>query len=298
MSSDLPELRAELAALVRGALALGEQLADSGALWVPRGGPAAPLPRAAASPEPERSMPATSPNTSRERAAAPVAERAVPTRESRAPLPVVSAKPPAVSLSLGGEVAAQPSSIGDRLAALDALAAEVRGCVACTLCEGRKQTVFSRGEPETPLMFVGEGPGAEEDAQGLPFVGPAGQLLDKMIVAMGYRPEQVYIANIVKCRPPNNRKPQPDEVGQCVGYLHRQITLIEPKVIVALGATACEGLLGLSGITRLRGSWRLYRSRIPVMPTFHPAYLLRTPSAKREAWSDLQQVMARLREGS
>jgi DNA polymerase len=111
---------------------------------------------------------------------------------------------------------------------------------------------------------------------------------------MGYAPEQVYIANVVKCRPPSNRKPEPLEMETCEGYLHEQIAIVRPRAIVALGATACEGLLKVSGITRLRGSWRLYRGSIPVMPTFHPAYLLRTPSAKRDVWADLQQVMVKL----
>jgi DNA polymerase len=129
----------------------------------------------------------------------------------------------------------------------------------------------------------------------VPFVGAAGQLLDRMIRAMGHEPEDVYIANIVKCRPPNNRKPEPEEMEVCIPYLHEQLELVAPKVIVALGATAVQGLLGTRvGITRLRGTWKLYRGRIPVMPTFHPAYLLRQAEKKRDVWSDLQQVMKRL----
>jgi len=177
----------------------------------------------------------------------------------------------------------------------------VAACVACKLHEQRTQTVFARGDGSSGLCFIGEGPGADEDAAGEPFVGKAGQLLDKMIAAMGIDRDAVYVCNIVKCRPPNNRKPMPDEMHHCAGFLQTQLELVAPRVIVALGATAVEGLLGSSGgITRIRGRWRTYNQRVPVMPTFHPAYLLRNPKAKREVWEDLQQVMAlleRLRGG-
>ncbi len=185
-------------------------------------------------------------------------------------------------------------SDADRDARLGAMKIEVAACVKCALHAQRKQTVFARGNPAAELMFVGEGPGADEDAQGLPFVGAAGQLLDKMITAMGFDPSEVYIANVVKCRPPANRKPEPEELSSCVGYLHEQIALVRPKVLVGLGATAMEGLMNLTGIMRLRGTFRLYKGEIPIMPTFHPAYLLRKPEAKRDAWSDLQQVMTKL----
>ena len=143
-------------------------------------------------------------------------------------------------------------------------------------------------------MFIGEGPGADEDRQGRPFVGAAGQLLDKMILAMQFRREEVYIANIVKCRPPRNRAPMPEEANACIGYLEHQIRMIRPEVIVLLGATAAHFLLQREeGIMRLRGRWLEYDG-IPVMPTFHPAFLLRQESAKREAWEDLKQVMRRL----
>jgi DNA polymerase len=175
---------------------------------------------------------------------------------------------------------------------LTLLAAEVAACTRCGLCRDRTQTVFARGTGSSGVCFVGEGPGADEDAQGFPFVGKAGLLLDRMIHAMGLGRDDVYVCNIVKCRPPKNRKPEPDEMAACRPYLVEQLELIQPKVIVALGATAVEGLLGISGgITRLRGSWRLYAGRIAVMPTFHPAYLLRTPEAKREVWQDLKEVM-------
>ncbi len=143
-------------------------------------------------------------------------------------------------------------------------------------------------------MFVGEGPGADEDAQGLAFVGRAGQLLTKMIAAMGYTREQVFIGNIVKCRPPNNRVPTPEEMAGCIPYLKQQIAIIQPKYIVCLGATAARGLVQeTQGITKVRGQWREFEG-IPVMLTFHPAYLLRDGSKKKYAWDDLKAVLARL----
>jgi DNA polymerase len=180
----------------------------------------------------------------------------------------------------------------DRVTHLALLAERTRGCDKCVLCQRRKQAVFSRGDPFAELCFIGEGPGADEDALGEPFVGKAGQLLDRMIAAMGYARDDVYICNVVKCRPPENRKPEPDEVAACMPYLHEQIARVQPKAIVALGASAVQGLVGTSeGITRLRGKWKLYKGTIPVMPTFHPAYVLRQPAAKREVWDDLQEVM-------
>lgn len=184
----------------------------------------------------------------------------------------------------------------DRRAHLAVLAGEARACTRCVLHVARKQAVFARGNPFAELVFVGEGPGAGEDAQGLPFVGPSGQLLDKMIVAMGYHPDDIYICNIVKCRPPENRKPEPAEMAACSPFVTQQLALIKPKVIVALGATAVQGLLPsvTEGITRMRGKWKIYQQTIPVMPTFHPAYLLRVPDAKRDVWNDLKAVMERL----
>jgi uracil-DNA glycosylase len=183
----------------------------------------------------------------------------------------------------------------ERLARLKVLQTEVHDCRRCGLCETRTQTVFARGTASSGIVFVGEGPGADEDAQGFPFVGKAGQLLDRMITAMGLERDDVYVCNVVKCRPPDNRKPEESEMAACRPYLTEQLELLQPKVIVALGATAVQGLLGLTlGITRLRGQWRLYQGKIPVMPTFHPAYLLRQPGAKREVWQDLQAVLGQL----
>lgn len=170
----------------------------------------------------------------------------------------------------------------------------VASCNRCGLCRTRNHTVFGEGNLQAELMFVGEGPGADEDAAGRPFVGRAGQLLTKMIAAMTFTREEVYIANVVKCRPPGNRNPAPEEAAACLGYLKQQIALIRPKVIVCLGGVALSFLCEHSGgITRARGHW-LEFDGIPVMPTFHPAYLLRQESAKKDAWSDLQQVMRAL----
>jgi uracil-DNA glycosylase family 4 len=187
------------------------------------------------------------------------------------------------------------------LVRLQNLAAEVAGCTKCPLHESRKNTVFFRGNPEAALCFVGEAPGADEDEQGTPFVGRAGQLLDKMIAAMGLRPElDVYICNIIKCRPPENRKPTPEESATCIPYLHEQLALVNPKVIVALGNTAAGALLDTKlGITKLRGQWKLYKGTTLVMPTYHPSYLLRPSAqqaeAKKQAWEDLQAVMKELK---
>jgi uracil-DNA glycosylase len=189
---------------------------------------------------------------------------------------------------------AEQTSTGDA-PTLVVLAERVASCTRCALSTTRTQTVFARGTTSSGIVFVGEGPGADEDAQGLPFVGKAGQLLDRMIEAMGLQRDDVYICNVVKCRPPENRKPEESEMAACRPFLTEQLELLQPKVIVALGATAVQGLLGLTmGITRLRGQWRLYRGQIPVMPTFHPAYLLRQPAAKREVWQDLQAVLEHL----
>ncbi|MFA7368934.1 MAG: uracil-DNA glycosylase [Kiritimatiellales bacterium] len=175
------------------------------------------------------------------------------------------------------------------------IAGQIRICTACPLHAARKNTVPGEGNPARPdILFVGEGPGADEDMQGRPFVGAAGQLLDKMIEAMGYKREEVFIANIVKCRPPNNRVPLPEEMNACVPYLKAQIALIKPKIIVALGKTAVQGLLQEDvAITKFRGTWCHYEG-IDLMPTYHPAYLLRSPGKKGEAWADLKAVLAKL----
>ena len=178
--------------------------------------------------------------------------------------------------------------------ALGALRTEIGPlCVRCKLCElGRKQVVFGVGNPKARLMFVGEAPGEDEDRQGEPFVGRAGQLLTKIIEAINLTREQVYIANVIKCRPPGNRNPEPDEVAACEPFLFRQIAVIQPRVIVALGKFAAQCLLRTSEpITRLRGREFEYRGAT-LIPTFHPAYLLRNPPAKREVWEDMKKVRA------
>ncbi|MBI5815233.1 MAG: uracil-DNA glycosylase [Nitrospinae bacterium] len=183
---------------------------------------------------------------------------------------------------------------GSKREKLAAIEMEVGGCVKCGLCEGRTNTVFGVGDPEARLLFIGEAPGAEEDKKGEPFVGRAGQLLTKMIGAMGLSRETVYIANIIKCRPPENRNPLPGEVEMCEPYLLRQIEIIRPAIICALGAVAANTLLKNNiPISKLRGDFHSYHGT-PLLPTFHPAYLLRNESSKKDAWSDLQLVMKKL----
>lgn len=170
----------------------------------------------------------------------------------------------------------------------------IGACTRCPLCAGRNSVVFGTGDPKARLMFVGEGPGADEDTLGVPFVGRAGQLLTKMIEAMGLKREAVYIANIVKCRPPDNRNPAPEEIATCLPFLKKQIALVNPAVMVCLGKVAVQALL-LSEvpISKLRGQWLAFNG-IPVMPTFHPAYLLRSPLMKKFCWQDLKQVMTKM----
>lgn len=192
-------------------------------------------------------------------------------------------------------VVVEAAPIPDEFKSLEEITAHISNCTNCGLCQERNSTVPGEGSGDSPdIMFIGEGPGAEEDAQGRPFVGKAGQLLDKMVEAMGYARDEVYIGNVVKCRPPGNRKPLPEEMDMCLPYLRQQIKLIQPKIIVGLGGTAMEGLLGKPvGITRMRGTWQEYAG-IKLMPTFHPSYLLRDPSKKKDAWADLKLVLAEL----
>ena len=202
-------------------------------------------------------------------ASEPMPAKLATTSQSPEPLPIVQDKP----------------------AALKAIRADIGDCTRCRLHKGRTNLVFGVGNPDAELMFVGEGPGADEDAQGEPFVGRAGQLLNNMISAMGLKREDVYIANVVKCRPPGNRTPEKDECDMCSPFLLRQIEVIKPKVIVALGAVAAKNLLAMNdSMANLRGRWYDFRgARLAV--TYHPAYLLRDPRQKKEAWKDLQMVM-------
>lgn len=180
----------------------------------------------------------------------------------------------------------------------EALAAAVHGCQRCELCESRTQAVFGVGDRRARLMIVGEAPGAEEDRQGEPFVGRAGRLLNAMLRAVGLDRQQVFIANILKCRPPRNRDPQPAEVAQCMPYLRRQIELISPALILCVGRIAAQNLLATdTPIGRLRGSLHRLETGVPVIVTYHPAYLLRSPGEKRKAWEDLKLVIGTLGDG-
>ena len=216
---------------------------------------------------------------------APAARAATP-----APRVSVAAAPAATSAQEPPPIPVPES--GDTL---EAIAGEIGACSRCSLAATRTNVVPGVGNAAGPdVMFIGEAPGADEDAQGLPFVGRAGQLLTKMIEAMGYTRDQVFIANILKCRPPGNRTPTPQEMEVCIPFLLRQVRIVRPKTIVALGATAVKGLLRTNqGINSLRGRWHDFNG-IPLMPTFHPAYLLRMPVAKRDAWADLKLVLAKL----
>ena len=199
----------------------------------------------------------------------------------RTPFPA----PPAVS------AATKPA---DKAAALRIIREDIGDCTRCVLHKGRNKLVFADGSPNARLMFVGEGPGADEDAQGLPFVGRAGQLLNNMITAMGLKREEVYIANVVKCRPPGNRTPEPEEANTCSPFLFRQIDVVRPEVIVALGATAATYLLGQrQPLAGLRGRLHSFRGT-KLIVTYHPAFLLRDPRQKKEAWADLQIAMREL----
>ncbi len=197
-----------------------------------------------------------------------------------------------------GVPAASVPDHGDsaRRGPLAALAEEASGCTGCRLCRDRRSVVFGSGHPDAELMLIGEGPGAEEDRQGLPFVGPAGALLTKILAAIGLERDQVYIANMVKCRPPRNRDPAPDEVAACGRFLAGQIDLVKPRVIVALGRVAAQALLGTTeSLGRLRGRWHEVRG-VATRVTYHPAALLRYSTYKRPTWEDMQVVRDRLRE--
>jgi DNA polymerase len=193
------------------------------------------------------------------------------------------------------DTAAVPVTIARSAAeALAAIRTDIGDCTRCKLhTMGRTQIVFGVGNPEADLMFVGEAPGADEDVQGIPFVGRAGQLLTKMIEAMGFRRDDVYIANVLKCRPPGNRNPEPDEIATCESFLFRQLETIQPKVVIALGAFAARTLLKTDApISRLRGRVFDYRGGAKLIPTFHPSFLLRSPGYKREAWEDLKTALS------
>ncbi len=284
MANDPRRELGEIAAALRAYLEVQQ---DTGAMGIPRRPKGARAQAPAPAPAPAQAeAPAPAPAPAPAEAPAPVKHEPIVIPD---PTP---AKPPA---------AAKPAPAPAKAPrALDVIKAEVEACAKCGLAKTRTNTVFSRGNPKAKLVFVGEAPGADEDAQGLPFVGRAGQLLDKMIQAMGLDPEKdVYVCNIIKCRPPGNRRPEPEETEACIPYLHEQLAVIDPKVIVALGNTAVGTLLNTKlGITKVRGNWKLYKGKVPVMPTYHPSYLIRPSAqqaeAKKQAWEDLQAVMKEL----
>jgi len=231
--------------------------------------------------------------------------------EASVPAPGISSgqpDSPGVSAGLFGESVTEPSHktvtrravslpvLESRDSSLEVIRDDIGNCTRCRLHEHRTTIVFGEGDPNARLVFVGEGPGAEEDASGRPFVGRAGQLLDKIIMAIGMKRQDVYIANIVKCRPPGNRTPERDEVDTCEPFLLRQLAFIHPEVIVALGSPAFQCLLRTrEPITKARGHWRDWNG-VRVMPTFHPAFLLRSPEKKREVWEDMKMVRDYLNE--
>ena len=267
----LARLRAQ-AQTAKPAPAAAAQPAPAAAPPPPAARPVAPA--RAPAPEPERPLAARAPEP------APVRREAPASRLIEAPAQGV--RPAAGPL---------PGVLDGERPTLDEIRRELGDCRRCKLCDGRKNIVFGSGNPRAELVFVGEGPGEQEDLQGVPFVGPAGELLTKMIQAMGFSRDEVYICNVVKCRPPGNRNPEPDEITACEPFLRSQLLALQPKVIVALGKFAAQTLLRDSTpITRLRGQWREYQG-VKLMPTFHPAYLLRSPNEKKKAWEDLQQVM-------
>jgi uracil-DNA glycosylase len=222
-------------------------------------------------------------------AAQPAAETPVQQANFFAEEPNIKTRKPIHAPEIGAVIAAE-----NRAAALQAIREDIGDCTRCALHKGRNKIVFADGSPTARLMFVGEGPGADEDAQGLPFVGRAGQLLNNMIAAMGLKREEVYIANVVKCRPPGNRTPEPDEANTCSQFLFRQIDVVSPQVLVALGATAATYLLGQrQPLAGLRGRVHAFRG-MSLIVTYHPAFLLRDPRQKKEAWADLQIAMKEL----
>lgn len=319
--AELAELAGEVAELLRfehDAGAIGVWVEEPAIAAPPPARPAVDGPRAPRQQEgaPPVSRPASAPLVMPEReAAAPVARATEATfadvdallaqakrARTTSPTPVTSPSAPTVeptahaSTQAAAALTTTPSTHA-RLQVLGALAEEAAGCTACRLHETRTKSVFARGSAETELVFVGEGPGFNEDKRGEPFVGAAGQLLDKMVGAMGFARDAVYICNVVKCRPPENRTPLEDEAAACGRFLEGQLAAVAPRVIVALGRSAAARLGCVEEGRSWRGAWGMY-GEVPVMPTYHPAYLLRNPEMKRAVWEDLQKVTAKLRGGA
>ena len=214
------------------------------------------------------------------------------------PLSYLSRENPGAAAPHASEPTLSAETSAGELSALEAVRVELGDCRRCSLGSLRHRLVFGEGNPHAGLVFVGEAPGADEDAQGRPFVGRAGQLLTRIIAAMGLKREEVYICNILKCRPPGNRNPQPEEIAACEPFLIRQIEAIRPRVLCALGGFAAHTLLKSEApITVLRGRFQAYQG-IPLMPTYHPAYLLRNPGAKKQVWKDVQMIMKAIRDGT
>jgi DNA polymerase len=241
--------------------------------------------------DPSKAADPPAPGTSATRRVGSTNSREEPPIPETVPRNVAAAKPPAPPVeSLLGELKPTSASMTKADETLEQIWADIGDCTRCGLCEGRTQVVNTHGNRKARLMFVGEAPGADEDAQGKPFVGRAGQLLTKMIEAMGIKREDVIIGNVNRCRPPGNRQPTLEEAAICRPFLFREIGAIQPEIIVVMGNTALRNLLEVrEGITRIRGKFQDFRG-IKVMPTFHPAYLLRDPSKKRETWEDLKMV--------
>ena len=214
------------------------------------------------------------------------------------PLSYLSRENPGAAALPAPEPTLSAETSARELSALETVRSELGDCRRCSLGSLRHRLVFGEGNPHAELVFVGEAPGADEDAQGRPFVGRAGQLLTRIIAAMGLKREEVYICNILKCRPPGNRNPQPEEIAACEPFLIRQIEAIRPRAICALGGFAAHTLLKSEApITVLRGRFQAYQG-IPLMPTYHPAYLLRNSGAKKQVWEDVQMIMKALRDGT
>lgn len=287
LADELRDLTRQLRAQLRRHIALGAWAAPGGATAAYAGTAAAA--EAAAAAEPAAIAPAVVEETVPSIATAE--DEARPATAPTAPFEL--ARPPA-PLSLFGDPVEPEQLIALGRRTLAQIREELGDCKRCKLHSTRRNIVFGVGAEDAPLMFVGEAPGEQEDKRGEPFVGPAGELLTKMIEAMGWTRQSVYIANTVKCRPPNNRNPQPDELAQCTPFLDAQIRSIAPRIIVTLGRPAANHVLGRDApISALRGKFH-DRGGVKVMPTFHPAYLLREPDKKKETWSDLKLVIAEL----
>ena len=281
MSGDEKSELASIASSLRAYLEIQSESGATGIPRVPKGGSRGAKPPVGAEPQGEARGEVSAPSSAREEGRSPSYETAP-----------VSLEPATVQVPVSESV---PLTVRE----LPVLEQVVAACTKCELSKTRTHTVFARGNPKAQLCFFGEAPGADEDEQGIPFVGKAGQLLDRMIIAMGLSRDDVYVCNIIKCRPPGNRRPTGVETTSCIPYLHEQIANVSPKVIVAMGNTAAQALLDTKlGITRLRGEWKLYRGKTLLMATYHPSYLLRESPiqklSKQEAWEDLQKVMKEL----